>query len=193
MKEIKEIRIKGFFSVRQYKKGVPRNEQSILDEGSQIAFIANLPAEPSQDESDQIKAVRQYGTPYTITKDDGTVINKLRLKFKIGTYCQWAHKDGIDLKNGKLPNEYLDGKRFDAVIKYVYKEKKSDNQLSPSGMWCNTIAIKELVQNAFENDPFADDDDNDMSHLSPTVNPEPAQYAAPVTNDQATGDGDIPF
>jgi len=195
MKEEKTIKLTGFFSVRQYKKGVPRNEQAILADDQQIAFIASIPFEPQPDEPAEITAARPYGSPYEIIKDDGTVIKKLRLKIKIGSkYCQWfeAMPDGT-MRKHRPENTEMDGKKYQVVAKYTYKEKKSDDSLSASGMWANAIAFREVTQSAFDENPFGDED---FSNVPPVVNPAPTQAAMPETPEQSGNekkDGDLPF
>lgn len=199
MKETKIIKLTGFFSVRQYKKGVPRNEQAILPDGEQIAFIASIPFEQQPDEPAEIAAARPYGSPYEIRKEDGTVIKKLRLKIKIGgKYCQWYESTPNGLVEHRPTNNEMDGKKYQVAIKYVFKDKKNDNPLAASGMWANAVAFREIRQAAFDENPFGDDED--FSNLTPTIDPTPTQAASPVapgeTPEQSGNEkknGDLPF
>lgn len=162
MKENKKTRVTGYFSVRAYKKGVPTKEQAIIAEGGQIAFIANIGAVAQAGEPAYIAELRQHGTPYEFTKEDGTKVQKIRVKFKIGKFCEWF--GGV-----KPANADLDGKRFDAVIQYQHREKKSDNPLSPSGLWANAIAFREIRRSAFESDPFENEEEQGVIPAAPSA------------------------
>lgn len=180
MKEQKTVKVNGYFSVRKYMPNVPLKEQQIIEEGGQIAFIASLDQEPAMGEPQEYAELRAYGTPYEYKgKNHGDMIRKVRVKIKIGRYCEWF--------NPKPANAELENKRYTAAIKYVVKEKDPSKPLSPSGLWANAIAIRELKSsNSFESNPFGDEPQEAI--------PAPTQkQAAPWEQESQGTETELPF
>lgn len=181
MKETKKTRLTGYFSVREYQPNVPLKEQRILEEGKQIAFISSLDAEPREGEPAEFAELRAEGTPYEYNTNQGAFVKKVRVKIKIGKFCEWYKE--------KPQNADLDGKRFEAYIQYVKKDKNPSKPLAASGLWANAIAIREVKQSSFDSDPFGE---GELERLAPVV-PASCPQMVEQPKQEEEKSGDLPF
>lgn len=122
----------GFFNVRRYTDGKPREQWPLLTNGENIVFTyvkdGHAPAE------------LHNGATELMYKD----MPMYRIKVKIGRNCVWFDKDGK--KIDRLSNELLDGKRWQVSIQFNSIDPDPNKPLSPRGLWARAIMIHKEVE-----------------------------------------------
>ena len=105
------------------------------------------------------------------------------VKFKIGASTRWfdRHAKPCD----RPTNVELEANRWNVQIDFARKEKDAQNQLKPSGYWCNNIMVEKVENNPFAGQAFSPIDEADPD--------EEAAAADPAANAQAEKHDDLPF
>lgn len=105
------------------------------------------------------------------------------VKFKIGASTRWfdRHAKPCD----RPTNVELEANRWNVQIDFARKEKDAQNQLKPSGYWCNNIMVEKV-----ENNPFAGQAFSPIEEADPD---EEAAAADPAVNATAEKHDDLPF
>lgn len=129
-------KLTGFFNVRKYKEGKPREQWAMLSDGENITFntvFHDLPAD-----------FQQFAKEYT----DASGNRRWRVSFKITPRCRWYdhNAEAVD----RPTNSELDGKRYNARISYnVVIPSNPDDTKAARGFWANAIQYEEYIDNPF--------------------------------------------
>lgn len=134
-KEFLTDKMTGFFGVRIYKEGTPKENQKIKSDDEQIEFNVVYAAEPEK--------FARFAKKYQNKEGE----DRWRVTFKIGTNARWF--DGAAQPINKPLNADLDGKRWDVRIQGVEIVPDDMSGKSARGYWVNAIQVSEHVDNPF--------------------------------------------
>ncbi len=134
-KEFLTEKMTGFFGVRIYKEGTPKENQKIKSDDEQIELNVVYASVPEK--------FATFAKNYK--NKDGE--DRWRVTFKIGTNARWF--DGKAQPIDKPNNAVLDGKRWDVRIQGVEIVPDDMSGKSARGYWVNAIQVSEHVDNPF--------------------------------------------
>lgn len=167
-KEFLTEKMTGFFGVRIYKEGTPKENQKIKGDDEQIDFNVVYSSNPEN--------FSRFAKNYK--NKDGE--DRWRVTFKIGTNARWF--DGNAQPICKPLNTDLDGKRWDVRIQGVELVPDDMSGKSARGYWANAIQASEHVDNPFT--PFSG---------GVAMTPDNITAAEEVLPDEDKGGEDLPY
>lgn len=134
-KEFLTEKMTGFFGVRIYKEGTPKENQKIKSDDEQIEFNVVYSSVPEK--------FARFAKNYK--NKDGE--DRWRVTFKIGPNARWFDEAARPI--GKPSNADLDGKRYDVRIQGVELVPDDMSGKSARGYWVNAIQVSEHEDNPF--------------------------------------------
>lgn len=126
--------LSGFFNVRKYQEGKPRDQWKIKADDDNISFSAVV--------ADAGK-FSQFAKPFMNREGE----QLYRVTFKIGCNCRWY--DDTASQVARPANADLDGKRFTAKIQYNTLVPADPNGKAARGYWVNAIMFRQEDANPF--------------------------------------------
>lgn len=125
--------IEGFFDVRIYQDGKPREQWRLKNDDDNISFSCSLTK--VGDFERFAKKFEKNGETY------------YRVTFKIGRNCRWYNERAEAV--ARPSNESLDGKRFAAKVQYREVIPEDMSGKAPRGYWVSAIMFKAIDDNPF--------------------------------------------
>ena len=125
----------GWFSVRTFKQGVPRENWKMRGDDENITFDVVFDHNPS--------VFSDFSKKFTTA--DGQ--QRWRVSFKIGQKCRWY--DAAAQHVERPCNADLDGRMFKVNIQYATVMPDPNKEKSPRGYWARAIQFKACDTNPF--------------------------------------------
>lgn len=127
----------GWFDVRRYKEGKPKDQRQMLADDENITFTTTFRDCPEK--------LKEFAKEYA--DKDGN--QRWRVSFKIGRRCGWFDREAKQVE--RPANVDLEGKRFEVRVQYnVVRPKNPNDTREARGYWANAIQFQEVQENPFE-------------------------------------------
>lgn len=131
-------KITGWFDVRKYKDGKPKEQWPIMANDDNISFTTTFNA------SELPETLREFAKPY-----DRDGVTRYRVSFKISSRCKWFDSNAQSVE--RPTNGELDGKRYEVRVQYnTVRPKDPNDPKAARGYWANAIQFQEIQDNPFE-------------------------------------------
>lgn len=128
-------KLTGWFSVRTFKQGVPRENWKMRGDDENISFDVVFDTIPDQ--------FKDFAKEFTTANGE----QRWRVSFKIGGKCRWY--DAAAQQVDRPANADLDGKRYECNIQYATVMPDPKNDKSPRGYWARAVQFAEADRNPF--------------------------------------------
>lgn len=133
--------LKGFFDVRRYKDGTPREQWQMKGNDENIEFSCVLDERTAR-EMELMTFARTFTAP---PLGNACRVRELaRIKFKIGRNTRWFNADGVEVD--RPDNADLDGSEF--AVRMLFNEvvpPAGASAMSPRGNWVRSIQFREVA------------------------------------------------